>query len=77
MDKEVWEGWTVGAIYEEVKPFMDMIQYQQSIRHKPFTSKKEIEAWLKYDYPSFKKAASDVAKLLASDYNLDSKGIEK
>ena len=26
LNKHIWEGWTVGAIYDEVKPFADNVQ---------------------------------------------------
>lgn len=69
LNKEIWEGWTVGAIYDDVKWLADMIQRGEAI-HKPFRSQKEIADWLKDEKPNMKKGANDVAKLLAADYDL-------
>lgn len=71
-NREVWEGWTIGAIYEDVKPIADMIQRGESW-HKPFECGKDIAEWLKNDKPNFAKGANDVAKLLAKDYGLPAK----
>ena len=75
VNKEVWEGWTVGAIYKDVKPFADMIQRGESWK-KPFESCKDIADWIKNDRPNFKKGANDVAKLLSKDYGLPAKAKE-
>ena len=75
-NKEVWEGWTVGSIYNDVKWQADLIQRGEAI-HKPFKSQKEIADWIKDTHPNFKKGAGDVSKLLAKDYNLPAKAVEK
>ena len=73
LNKHIWEGWTVGAIYDEVKPFADNVQKGRDFRHTPFKNRTEIADWIKYEYPNFKKGANDVSKLLAGDYGLDDK----
>ena len=69
LNKEIWEGWTVGSIYKDVKPIADMIQRGESWK-KPFKSQKDVAEWFKNDYPNWKKAANDIAKLLGDDYGL-------
>lgn len=73
LEKHIWEGWTVGAIYDKVKPFADNVQNGRDFRHTSFKNRADIADWIKNEYPNFKKGANDVSKLLASDYGLDDK----
>lgn len=70
LNKHIWEGWTVGAIHDDMRWDADNIQKGNSCRHKPFKTQKEIAEWFKNEYPNWKKAANDIAKLIGEDYGL-------
>lgn len=67
--KEVWEGWTVGAFISSLEVQLDMIMSGNSWK-RPFGSKAELKAWCKDEQPGYKKHIPDVVNYFAQKYNL-------
>ena len=69
MDRQIWEGWTVGDFIEELKPQVAMIMDGQSW-HEPFKNKREFADRCKDSQPYYKKRIPAVANHFARMYNL-------
>jgi hypothetical protein len=59
MNKEIWEGWTVGNFIEELEPSFDMIMQGQS-HQEPFKTVAEVKKWCMENQPYYKKYIPDV-----------------
>ena len=68
-NKEIWEGWTVGAFIDELAPTIQMIMSGHSWQ-KPFTSKAELAQWCRDNQPYYKKNIPEVNNYFAKLYNL-------
>ena len=75
LNRNVWEGWTPQMFIDEMSMEIDMIMSGQSFI-KPFTSKKEMSAYLKDHQPYYKKSISEVNAHFAKKYNLKQMGID-
>ena len=69
INKEVWEGWTVGDFIEELEPLVDMVMSGISW-NKPFKNKAELAEWCKDNQPYYKKSIPEVVTYFAKRYNL-------
>lgn len=69
MNKQVWEGWTVGAFIADLSPQIHAIMTGQSWRE-PFQNKKELADWCKDNQPYYKKRIPDVNNYFAAMYRL-------
>ncbi|WP_373125078.1 hypothetical protein [Blautia producta] len=68
-NKEIWEGWTVGAFIESLQIQVEMIMTGQSWQ-KPFESKAELSKWCTENQPYYKKKIPAVVNYFAEKYSL-------
>lgn len=69
MEKEIWEGWTVGDFIKDLAMPLDMIMSGNSWK-KPFKSKAELADWCKDNQPYYKKEIKEVVAYFAQKYNI-------
>ena len=69
MDKEIWEGWTVGDFIESLQPQLDMIMNGQSWK-KPLRTRAELEKWCADNQPYYKKPIPEVVDYFAHHYGI-------
>lgn len=69
INKEIWEGWTVGDFIEELEPLAGMVMSGASW-NKPFINKKELAEWCKDNQPYYKKSIPEVNEYFAIKYGL-------
>ncbi|MEE5994121.1 MAG: hypothetical protein V3G42_12925 [Oscillospiraceae bacterium] len=79
-NQEVWEGWTIGHIIDNLKPTMDTIMQGNSF-YKPFHDVNELTDFIKKEYPlnQFRgnvRAAKAVAKYFAEDYHISKMAVK-
>ena len=79
-NREVWEGWTVGALADDLYALARMINDGNAIK-KGFKDKKDLVDWVAYEKPNIrdKKAIKEVAECLITDVgiNFKDKGMER
>lgn len=68
-NKEIYEGWTVGAIIEYISGPMDMILTGNSWQAAP-TNKKELAALIVDLQPYIKKEVPEVVDYFSKKYNI-------
>ena len=81
MNKNIWEGWTVGDFIEDLEPTFNQIMRGSSWQ-KPFKTKDEVKAWTMDNQPYYKKNIPEVvnyfwAKVQSNDNYADGGELEK
>ena len=69
LNKEIYEGWTVGDFIENLQPQADMIMNGNSWKQ-PFKTKAELRKWVGENQPYYKKPVPDVVNYFAERYGL-------
>lgn len=69
MNKEIWEGWTVGRFIEYLEWEADLIMRGRH-RIRPFANRGKMEAWCRDNQPYIKREIKEVNEYFASKYGL-------
>lgn len=69
LEREVWEGWTVGDFIAHLESEFYMIMNNQAI-HPPFRDGEQLKNWLKDNQPYYKKHIPEVYKYFKTKANL-------
>jgi len=69
VQKEIYEGWTVGDFIADLEPLCDLIMSGGAIE-KPFRTRAELADWTKSNQPYYKKVIPEVVEYFAAKYNL-------
>ena len=69
MNKEIWEGWTVGAFIKELEPSVELIMNGGSWQN-PFKTKAELKKWCMDNQPYYKKAIPEVIRYFATKHKI-------
>ena len=69
LNKNIWEGWTVGNFIDELSPILEIIQSGNSWK-KAMTTKKELKEWCMDNQPHYKKYIPEVVDFFTKKYNL-------
>lgn len=76
-NKEVYEGWTVQDLIDELEPSVEMIMNGESWRE-PFRNVSELRMWVGDNQPFMKKPDPDVVQHFAEKYGFSKdKGMER
>lgn len=67
VNKEIWEGWTVGDFINSLEPQVQMIMSGSSWK-KPFKNKKELADWCKDNQPYHKECIKEVVDYFYKKY---------
>lgn len=70
MDKEIWEGWTVGKFIKYLEWEADLIMGGGHNYLRPFANRREMEAWCGDNQPYIKREIKEVNEYFASKYGL-------
>lgn len=68
LDKEIWEGWTVGDFVNDMVNTFDTIMAGRSWK-KPFTSYEELKQWCMDEQPYYKKHIPEVYQFFKTKYD--------
>lgn len=70
LNKEIWEGWSVQDFINSLETEIAMIMSGEDYR-RPFKSRGELQAYIIYNQPYYKKPIPEVIDYFAGKYGLE------
>lgn len=68
-NREIWEGWTVQDMIDELEPLLDMVMSGRSFVS-PFESYEELVVYIASEQPYYKKPIPEVNGYFRKKYKL-------